>query len=182
MSGCLASLESIPKIEYVEYSDQICYTVYMSMPILSDVETHLIRRLNTSELALIASKIAHPNKPLNELAKYVFPDLTDKSIDQLIYTKELNKAYKLIINNPWIAGQLMLTSLYPYAIGTLLNISANEDERSNVRVTAAKELIRLGGYAEQKLAQANESARVPTSDLSTLFSSTDVPEPDDEVS
>jgi hypothetical protein len=139
------------------------------IPVLSIEETQLISGLNTNSLALLASKIANPSNSFSSLAKYVYPELSDSGIKDVINRTNIAKAYKLVIDNPWIAGQLMLTSLYPYAIGTLLLISVNPDERSNVRVTAAKELVRLGALAELKLAQQNERSIEPTSELSDLF-------------
>ena len=143
----------------------------MTTPILSPEETRLIEGLDTSCLMLITKKIAMPGVPFNKLAVDIWPDVAIERINQIIGEKYIVKAYDLITSNPTIAANLMLTSLYPYAVGVLLLMSADIDERSNVRVTAAKELTRLGGYAQEKINKMNERITNPSDNVSKLLDS-----------
>ena len=133
--------------------------------VLDVVETSVIAGLDVECLSIITMKLASPKRSWLECAGEVWDNLSPTSLNSKINDKRLGEAYRIILEHPTIAGQLMLTSLYPYAIGSLLLIANDEDERANVRVTASKELIRLGSNAETKLAGMNE--RIDESALHT---------------
>ncbi len=133
--------------------------------VLSDVETDLISGLDTEALAAIAMKLSSPQLTWTSIGERIWDGLAPSSIKDKLAANHINEAYKIVKANPTMTAQLMLTTLFPLAVIGLMNIAIDVDERANVRVTANKELVRLGAGSQAKLAGMNE--RIDESALHT---------------
>lgn len=109
----------------------------------------LMLEMNPQHIALLILKILYPEKPLYELAKDVWPDVGGAMRRKRIHESRVNNMITSIANRPYQLALIMNSKLMPLAVATLYEgLSADKE---NVRVTAAKEIIRLAQLTAGKL-------------------------------
>jgi hypothetical protein len=100
-------------------------------------------------VVLLTLKILNPEQPLHELSKMVWPDVGGASRRKYVHTTNVSRVIDFIARHPYQLALLLNSKLMPLAIATLYEgLSAKKE---NVRVTAAKEIIRLAQTTAMRL-------------------------------
>ena len=119
----------------------------------------LLKEMNPQHVALLVLKILYPDKPLHELAKEVWPDVMGAMRRKRIHESRVTLAITSIAQNPYQLAAILASKLMPLALATLYEGMSAEKE--NVRVSAAKELIRFVQSTVSKL-ESGEPEPLPT--------------------
>lgn len=124
----------------------------VDMQLISSEELELIKGLSDRELQVLSVKLISNELSLLAIARSLFPDIDDGTLKYTLYHSGLNRVYQLCKDNPTLTGQILSIKLFPLAILTLNKLIVDPETRSNVKATAAKEMIRLGESSMNKLA------------------------------
>lgn len=117
-------------------------------------------RMEPRHIALLQAKILNPDTSLTQLSTDLWPNLGHLRRKQIINDAKLTQVLALVRQKPWLATMIMAGKLSPVAVATLFQLSQTAD-KDNVRVTAAKELVRLAQSTATQIA-VGEDAELAT--------------------
>lgn len=124
----------------------------------------LLLDMTPQDVTLLVLKILYPDKPLYELAKDVWHGVGGASRRRRIHASRVNMVVRNIVDRPYLLAMILTSKLMPLAIATLYEgLSADKE---NVRVSAAKELIRFAQTTANKLVK--DDAPLATDALDNL--------------
>lgn len=115
----------------------------------------MFARMEPRHIALLVAKILHPDTPLIELSKELWPDLGYPRRKEIMAEAQVTKVVAMIRQKPWIMAAIMAGKLAPVAVATLFELSQSAD-KDNVRATAAKELVRLAQSTAHQVAVVDD--------------------------
>jgi len=105
--------------------------------------------MDEKAIVLLTLKILNPEQPLHELSKIVWPEVGGASRRKYVHSTNVSRVIEYIAKHPYQLALLLNSKLMPLAIATLYDgLSAKKE---NVRVTAAKEIIRLAQTTVSRL-------------------------------
>lgn len=122
----------------------------------------LLLEMTPQDVTLLIMKILHPEQTLAELSKDVWPEVGYAMRNKRIHASRVNVVIRNITANPYLLAMVLTSKLMPLAIATLHEGLAADKE--NVRVSAAKELIRFAQTTANKL-KRDDDAPLPTEAL-----------------
>lgn len=123
----------------------------------------MFSRMTPRHIALLVAKILHPDEPIIELAKQMWPTISAAHLKTIVNEAKLKRVVDLIRARPWVMSKIMAGKLAPVMVATLFDLSQSAD-KDNVRATAAKELIRLAQSTANSL-QIGDIDDIPTDAL-----------------
>lgn len=101
----------------------------------------LMEKMDPRDIMLLVLKILRPELPLHNLAKLVWRDVGYDSRRRYIANSGVSRVIEYLRTRPYQLGLLMNSKMMPLAIAALYE--GLDSPKDNVRVTAAKEIIRL---------------------------------------
>lgn len=121
----------------------------------------------------------NPDRTLIELSGELWPHLGYPMRRYLCHRSNVTKLLPLVKNRPWVLATILAHKTAPLAVATLYELTMAAD-KENVRVTAAKELVRLAQSTYTKM-QASPDEPVPTEELDELLELGGTPELEEEI-
>ena len=138
---------------------------------VAQVNTQVAQMFETMEpraIALLIAKIMNPEVPLIELTNKLWPDLKYDSRKRIVNQSHISQVLGLVRNRPWVMAAVMGNKLAPIMVSVLYELALNPETKSNVRATAAKELIRLAQSTASQLA-VSDLEPLPTEEMDSLL-------------
>lgn len=109
----------------------------------------IMEKMEPRHVALLVLKILNPDQTLTELAQDVWPEVQYDMRRRHIADSGVSRIIDYVSKRPYQLGLLLNSKLMPVAVAVLFkSLSANKE---NVRVTAAKEIIRLAQTSASRL-------------------------------
>jgi hypothetical protein len=122
----------------------------------------IMERMEPKHVALLILKILNPGATLNELAAQVWPDVQYDMKRRHVFNSGVGRVIGYLAARPYQLGLLLNGKMMPLAVATLYQcLTAPKD---NVRVSAAKEIVRLAQTTASRL-YASEDEPGPTDEL-----------------
>ena len=137
----------------------------------------LFGEMEPRHIALLITKIMQPDKPLITITSELWPDLGYDQRKRIVGQSNVTKVLGMVRDRPWIMAAIIGNKLAPVMVSVLYELALDPETKSNVRATAAKELIRLAQSTASSLA-SSDSEPLPTEEMDDLLASA---ESDDEL-
>lgn len=137
----------------------------------------MFEEMEPRHVAVLIAKILNPDKPLIAITNELWPELGYDQRRRIIADSKVTKVMGMVKSRPWILAAIMGNKIAPVMVGVLYELALNPETKSNVRATAAKELIRLAQSTASQLA-ASDSEPLPTEQLEDLLASEEEDETD----
>ncbi len=125
-------------------------------------------RLEPRHIALLVNRVLNPDKPLSEIAKELWPDLAYHTRHKIVVDAKLKQCLAMVKAQPFIMASIMGNKIAPVMVSVLYTLALDPDVKSNVRATAAKELIRLAQSTSSQLA-SSDTALLPVEEIDELL-------------
>lgn len=118
--------------------------------------------MTAQDVTLLIMKILYPERTLADLSKEVWPNVAYAMRNKRIHASKVNIIVRNIVDRPYLLAMVLTSKLVPLAVATLYEgLSADKE---NVRVSAAKELIRFAQTTANRL-KRDDDAALPTEEL-----------------
>lgn len=130
----------------------------------------MFENMEPRALALLFAKITNPDKTFIAISNELWPDLGYARRAQIIKENKVTKVLGMVRSRPWILSMIMANKLGPIMVGVLYELALDPETKSNVRATAAKELIRLAQSTASQLV-TNDNEPLPVDEMDSLLAS-----------
>lgn len=139
----------------------------------------ILEKMEPRHVALLILKILNPGVTLQDLAKLIWSDVKYDMRRRYIADSGVSRIIEYVSRRPYQLALVLNSKMMPLAVATLYaGLSASKD---NVKVSAAKEIIRLGQSSASKLyPDANEPS--PTDELDAALTEAERDEEEGEES
>lgn len=122
----------------------------------------IMEKMEPRHIALLILKILEPQFSLADLAKLVWPDLKYDMRSRHIRDSGVARVIEYVSRRPYQLALVLNSKMMPLAIATLY--AGLTAPKHNVRVSAAKEIIRLGQTTASRL-YPDDKEPPPTEEL-----------------
>lgn len=136
--------------------------------LVNDQVAGWVAKMEPRHVALLIAKILNPDATLTALAGDMWPELAGSTRSQILSDANIMKIYPLIRDRPWVLAMIMSHKLAPVAMAVMYELMMSAT-KENVRVTAAKEIVRLAQGTWSKMMPSEEEP-VPIEELEGLLS------------
>lgn len=127
----------------------------------------LMEKMNPRDIMLLILKILRPELPLHDLAKLVWTEVGYDSRRRYIANSGVSRVIEYLRTRPYQLGLLMNSKMMPLAIAALYE--GLDSPKDNVRVTAAKEIIRLAQSTAGRLYPDENEPGLPAEELDEVL-------------
>lgn len=131
-------------------------------------------------IALLIAKIMNPDKSLISLTNELWPDLVHATRNRIVADSKVGKVLGMVRDRPWVMAAIIGNKLAPVMVSVLYELALDPETKSNVRATAAKELIRLAQSTASSLASSDDEP-LPTEELEGLLAGAESDDLDDSL-
>lgn len=131
----------------------------------------MFEQMEPRHIALLISKIMAPDKPLIEISKELWPEIGYDQRKRIVADSKVTMVLGMVKSRPWIMAAIMGNKLAPIMVSVLYELALDPNTKSNVRATAAKELIRLAQSTATSLA-SDDNEPLPNEELDDLLEAT----------
>jgi len=128
----------------------------------------LFQEMEPRHIALLISKIMNPDKALITISNELWPDLGYDQRKRIVAQSQVTKVLGMVKGRPWIMAAIMGNKLAPVMVSVLYELALDPETKSNVRATAAKELIRLAQSTASSI-ELSDSEPLPTEEMDNLL-------------
>ncbi len=130
----------------------------------------MFEKMEPRHIAVLIAKIMNPDKALIAITNDLWPELGYDTRRRIIADSKVLKVLGMVKARPWILAAIMGNKLAPVMVSVLYELALNPETKSNVRATAAKELIRLAQSTASSLAISDDEP-LPSEEMDNLLAS-----------